>query len=271
MLEKYGVEIFCPEEYTKQETDVTYPNVEKVSYYSATCEKNRNVNIMLPIGYTTDKKYPVMYVLHGIFGDENSMLGTTTVINNAIRKGIAEEMIVVYPYMYASKTQDVCTAIDDVNCAAYDNFVNELVNDLMPYMTANYSVAEGKENTAVVGFSMGGRESIAIGIQKPEKVGYVGAIAPAPGLVPSQDWAMKHPGQFEENELVFGEEKLILFMLCTGDSDKTVGLFPKSYHEIFEKNQVEHIYWEIPGSDHGDPAISSGIYNFVKNVFKPAK
>lgn len=268
MLEKYQIEIFCPEELAKRRGDVTYPEINKTSYYSTTCEKNRNVNIMLPANYSTDKKYPVMYVLHGIFGDENSMKDTSVAIRNTISGGLAQEMIVVYPYMYASKTQDVCTAIDEANSKAYDNFVNDLVNDLMPFMAENYSVAEGKENTAVVGFSMGGRESLAIGLQRPDLFGYVGAIAPAPGLVPGKDWAMQHPGQFEEKDVVFHEEKPYVLMVCCGDSDKTVGQFPKSYHELFDKNGVEHVWWEIPGSDHGDPAITSGIYNFVKNIFK---
>ena len=181
---------------------------------------------------------------------------------------LAEDMILVFPYMYASRTQDVCTAIDTENTAAYDNFVNDLVTDLMPFMAENYSVASGRENTAVLGFSMGGRESLAIGFAKPELFGYVGAIAPAPGLTPGRDWAMEHPGQYAEEELVFAEESPELLMICSGDKDSVVGTFPKSYHNILTTNGVNHIWWEISGSDHGDPAITSGIYNFCKSIFQ---
>ncbi len=262
------IEILCPSEYTKRNSDVTYSNVIKTTYYSTTCEKNRPVNIVLPAGYSEDKDYPVLYVLHGIFGSQNDMNNNSVTIQNMMTKGIAKDMIVVYPYMYASKTQDTCTAIDKENVAAYDNFVNDLVTDLMPFMKENYSIAEGRENTAIAGFSMGGRESLAIGLQRPDLFGYVGAIAPAPGLVPGRDWAMAHEGQFTEEELVFDNEKPILLMICCGDKDGTVGQFPKSYHNIFEKNKVEHVWWEIPGSDHGDPAISSGIYNFCRYIFQ---
>ncbi|MCM1568615.1 MAG: alpha/beta hydrolase-fold protein [Roseburia sp.] len=265
---KYEIEVFCPEEYKEKSDEVEYSKLIKTSYYSATCEKERNVNILLPAGYTEEKKYPVLYVLHGIFGTENDMTFNSTTIANMIAKGAAREMIVVYPYMYASKTQDVCTAIDKENVDAYNNFVHDLADDLMPYMKENYSIAEGRENTGIVGFSMGGRESLAIGLQRQDLFGYVGAIAPAPGLVPGKDWAMEHEGQFAEEELVFHEEKPLFLMICCGDSDKTVGEFPKSYHHIFEKNQVEHVWWEIPGSDHGNPAITSGIYNFCRNIFR---
>lgn len=269
----YDISIICPKELTVKSKDASYGELVRTSYYSNTCEKERKVNILLPAGYSEEKRYPVMYVLHGIFGDENSMVGNGTsgipiTLGNMMNEGIAKEMIVVFPYMYASKTKDQCTAIDIENILAYDNFVNDLVDDLMPFMEANYSVAVGKENTAITGFSMGGREALAIGLQKPDLFGYVGSISAAPGLVPGKDWAMEHPGQFSEDELVFTKEAPFLVMVCCGDKDRTVGTFPKSYHEIFDKNGVEHIWWEIPGSDHGDPAITSGIYNFAKEIFK---
>lgn len=263
----HGIETFCPEEYAKKQDGAEYGELIKHRYYSATCEKERNVNILLPAGYTEEKKYPVLYVLHGIFETEDSMTFTGTAIGNMIAKNAAREMIVVYPYLYASKTSDVCTAINKKNVDAYNNFINDLTNDLMPYMKEHYSIAEGRENTAVLGFSMGGREALAIGLKRPDLFGYVGAIAPAPGLVPAKDWAMEHEGQFREEDLVFSGESPFLLMLCCGDSDKVVGQFPASYHKIFLKNRVEHIWWEIPGSDHGDPAITSGIYNFCRNIF----
>lgn len=271
-MDGFTPEITCPADYSTKKDGVDYGEIVKTNYYSTTCEKQRNVNIVLPAGYSKKKKYPVIYVLHGIFGDENSMLGDGNsgmriIMGNLVAQGDAKEAILVFPYMFASKTQDVCTAIDAENSAAYDNFVNDLVNDLMPFMEDNYSVATGRKNTAIVGFSMGGRESLAIGLAKPELFGYVGAIAPAPGLVPGRDWAMEHPGQFAEEDVKFDDIMPYLFMVCSGDDDHTVGTFPKSYHELFEKNGVTHVWYEIPGSDHGDPAIASGLYNFGKYVF----
>ncbi|MBQ8623065.1 MAG: esterase family protein [Oscillospiraceae bacterium] len=274
LMKDFTPEITCPSVYQVQKLDVTYGEMIKTKYYSTTCEKDRNVIVLLPADYDEKKEYPVMYVLHGIFGDETSMIGDGNsgmriLLGNLMHEGLAEDMIVVFPYMYASKTQDVCTAIDIANVEAYDNFVNDLVTDLMPFMKENYSVAEGKENTAIIGFSMGGRESLAIGLQQPDLFGYVGAIAPAPGLTPGKDWAMEHPGQFEEDELLYEEGHTPYFlMVCSGDKDGTVGTFPKSYHEIFTRNEVEHVWYEIPGSDHGEPAISSGIYNFCITIFK---
>ena len=263
---------FSDELLNVQREGIAYGELHHVKYYSTTCEKDRWINVMLPANYSDKKEYPVLYILHGIFGDEYSMCGdgksgVPALIDNLIATGEASEMIVVYPYMYASKVKEQCDAINIENVLAYDNFVNELVDDIMPFMRKNYSIKEGKENTAITGFSMGGRESLAIGLMRPDIFGYVGAIAPAPGLVPGNDMHMDHPGQFEEKDVVYSEEKPFIIMLCAGDCDSVVGKFPLSYHELFMKNNVEHIFWEVPDSDHGDPAISSGIYNFVKAIF----
>ncbi len=242
-----------------------------ITYYSETVKKDRPAKVQLPVGYDEDKEYPVLYVLHGIFGDQTTMINswqTNDIVDHMIAEGLAEEMIVVYPYMYASETEDTCPGITVESAANYDNFLNDLVNDLMPYMAENFSIAEGKDNTAVFGFSMGGREALAIGFTYPDMFGYIAAACPAPGLVPGQDWAMQHPGQFQNDELKFTDEMPYLVLIGAGDSDGTVGTFPESYHNLMEENGVKHLWYIIPGSDHGDPAIASVTYNFLKYVFK---
>lgn len=270
-----GIEIFAPKKVLSYDSSADYGKLEHMTYFSKIAEKNKSINVLLPPGYTTDKKYPVLYVLHGIFGDEYSMVGNPTsgncvTIVNLMNQGLAEEMVVVFPFMYTSKTQPQCTAIDETNVACYDNFIDEMTTSIMPFISENFSVLEGRENTAITGFSMGGRESLACAFYRPDLFKFVGAIAPAPGLVEGKDFAMFHKGQFESDTVKFDESKPYpeLLMLCCGDSDSVVGVFPLTYHNLFLKNGVKHIWWSVPGSDHGDPAISSGLYNFVQRIFK---
>ncbi len=270
-MEKVKVEEFCPTDLQNAKSGVN-GKLERKSYYSTTCKRDKNVIVLLPKGYTESKEYPVMYFLHGIWGDETTMVNheggrNINIIGNMIAEGLTKEMIVVFPSMYSSATQPACTAIDEANSKAYDNFLNDLTVDLMPWMEENYSIKTGRENTAVIGFSMGGREALAIGLTYPDKFAYVGAIAPAPGLIPGRDWAMEHYGQFKESELKYDGYAPFLTMICCGTRDGTVGSFPKGYHEVFDRNDTDHIWYEINGSDHGDPAIASGLYNFLKYVF----
>ena len=267
------VEVKASPAYTYKKADVAYGEIVTTKYYSTTCGREKNVIIALPAGYTEEKTYPVTYVLHGVGGSEKDMIGNgnsgaRVIAANLAAEGEGKEMILVFPNMFSSATKASFTAIDHENMAAYDNFVNDMANDLMPFMEANYSVATGRENTAVIGFSMGGRESLCLGFSRPDLFGYVGAIAPAPGLTPGKDMFLDHIGTFKEEELVFAKESPYLLMICSGDKDSVVGKFPLSYHNILSANGVNHIWWEIPGSNHGDPAISSGLYNFLKSVFK---
>lgn len=261
-----GISIYPPKSYMKNYWDLIPGRLVHTNYYSTVCEKNRNIALLLPPNYSPEKQYPVLYVLHGYWGNEMSMVGTQVLISNMINMGDAKEMIVVYPFIYSSKTKDQCTSFGDPeDWAAYDNCVNEIVEDVMPWLKSKYPVMEGRENTAICGFSMGGREALAIGVARPDLFGYIAAMAPAPGVIPNT----MHPGQFKESELVFAPEVTPkVLMICVGDVDGVVSFYPSTYHATFKKNGVDHFWWMVPGSDHGDPAISSGLFNFCERIFK---
>lgn len=264
----------CPESYKEMREDVYYGGVLHPSYYSNTCKMERYLSILLPAGYDENKKYPVVYFQHGIFGDENCMVNDPAncfkeISANLAADGKAPEMIIVFGNMYATDDPAQKPGFDEKAVAPYDNYINELVNDIMPFVEKNYAVKEGRENTAICGFSMGGRESLYIGLQRPDLFGYIGAISPAPGLVPAHDWAMEHKGMLEESEVHFAEGAPLpkLFMLCCGTNDGTVGQFPKSYHNLLVKNNVDHVWFEVMGADHNADAIRSGLYYFLSNIF----
>ena len=248
---------------SKQEkAGVQYGTVKSGTYYSTTCNRNKPYNILLPANYSENKKYPVLYVLHGYWENQDRMIikgndtmYTRQIIGNAIAEGDAEDMIVVFPYIYSSATQDSCSGMDDANNAAYDNFINDLTKDLMPHIEKTYSVKTGKENTAITGFSMGGRESLLIGMQRADLFGYVGAICPAPGVTGSFKWNSE-------------KEAPSLLFITGGSNDTVVYSNPETYHNNFANNNVPHIWHYVNGGYHGDNSIHAHIYNFVRAVFK---
>lgn len=268
------IEELCPEEVSKKREGMSYTKATHETYHSNTTGLDRGVNILLPPGYSEEKKYPVLYVLHGIFGDEYTLINDPNcsipeISCNLFADGLTREMIIVLPNMFATTDPELKPSFSEEGVAPYDNFINDLVNDLIPYINEKYSTLTERENTAIVGFSMGGRESLYIGIRRPDLFGYIGAIAPAPGLTPSKDWAMTHPGQIEESELRFNEDINLPYtlMVCCGTIDGTVGKFPETYHKIMENNSVEHTWYEVPGADHDGTAIKSGLNNFMRAIF----
>ena len=250
-----------PDSSHQERASVKYGTIKSGTYYSTTCKREKPYNILLPANYDSSKKYPVLYVMHGYWENQdrmitkgNSTMYTRQIIGNAIAEGEAEDMIVVFPYIYSSATQKDCSAMDDANNAAYDNFINDLTKDLMPHIEKTYSVKTGRENTAITGFSMGGRESLLIGMKRPDLFSYVGAICPAPGATGSFNWKS-------------GEEPHLLF-ITAGSNDEVVYSTPNGYHDSFTKNGVPHVWHYVNGGYHGDNSIHAHLYNFVRAVFK---
>ncbi|MBR5362426.1 MAG: carbohydrate binding domain-containing protein [Oscillospiraceae bacterium] len=242
---------------------VTYPQIVKEQYFSKKANKNKPYNIMLPANYDSSKKYPVLYLLHGYYENEDRMIlegnsppiPTPQIITNAIAEGAAKEMIVVVPFVFTSATMNGPSGMDNQSNAAYDAFVDDIVDSLMPHIEGKYSVATGRANTAVTGFSMGGRESLLIGMKHADKFGYIGAICPAPGV--GGDWTFG------------GEDKApSLILLTAGDNDQTVGSTPSGYHNSMTQKNTPHIWHYVSGGYHGDNCIRAHVYNFVRMIFK---
>ena len=258
----------CPSKYTNNQSDSFYGKVEKITYYSNVANRDKQANVRFPLNYDENETYPVLYLLHGVMGSENDMVSYGKTIQNLVADGQTPNCFIVCPNMFSHPTMSSPNGINVPSMEGYDKFIDDLVDSLMPYMKQHYPIKEGKENTAVCGFSMGGRESLTVGLFRPDLFGYIGAFSPAPGMVPGVDRYMEHPGTFTVEEVNYDDrEPPYLITICCGTRDSVVGTFPKQYHELFDDNGIEHVWWEIEGSDHGDPATSSGIYNFCRYVF----
>ena len=249
--------------------------VEKKTYNCKFTGGQKKCNVVLPPNYDPNKQYPVMYVLHGIGGDEGSMvsgMGVQELLAGLISNGKAEEMIIVLPSQYTSKNggQGGGFGINQETCAAYDNFLYDISDSLIPFIEENYPVKTGRENRAITGFSMGGREAIYIGLMRPDLFAYVGGACPAPGITPGKDMFMEHPGCMQESEMKFrdvGPEPNV-FMITGGTNDSVVGTFPKSYSDILTRNGVDHVYQSIPGGGHGADSVKPHLYTFMRYAFK---
>lgn len=251
--------------------------IKEITYYSTTAAKNKKANVLLPAGYNANEKYPVLYVNHGIFGDHNSMLDSSMKIKemagNLAASGEAENMIIVFTSMYTSKTTDACQSITLEETKRYDAFLDDLTKDLIPYIEKNYSVKTGRENTGIAGFSMGGRESLYIGVSRPDLFGYIGAACPAPGVTPGKDSFMDHPGCMSESDFKIKDSSYepYILMIAGGTNDTVVGTFPQSYHNILTKNGQDHIWQEIQGGGHDASCVVPLMYNFLRSAFRAGK
>ncbi len=256
-----------PEGYDVRREDVTYGKMLYRTYLSKTTGNIRKMYVILPVDYNEESTYPVLYLLHGIGGDHSEWVSgkPDVIIGNLYAAGETTDMIVVIPNVRARKN-DAPNSADmySAECiAAFDNFINDLTNDLMPYMKANFPIAEGPENTAVAGLSMGGREALYITLSRQDLFGYAGAFCPAPGVLPYPVEA----GLFQPEDFKADEGNNPYILINAGETDGLVGEWPYTYAETLTANGTENTFYVTPGG-HDFTVWKHGLYNFVKRIFK---
>lgn len=169
--------------YTK-ERNVPKGKMKKVHYYSKVIGEKREVYVYTPPQYSKDKKYPVLYLLHGIGCDGSQWISMKAdiVLDNMIADGESVPCVVVCPSITPKKNKRTTQAISPENVEAYEKFDQELIGDLMPFINSNYSVSDKRKDTAVAGLSMGGMESLLVGFSHLNRFNYIGSFSAAPSL-----------------------------------------------------------------------------------------
>ena len=273
-----------PSDFADKKAGVQYGEFKSISYYSNITNSYRSANVVLPPGYSTAKKYPVVYMLHGI-GCTKEMFGTDVngssiakIFANLRAEGKCEDMIIVFPGIRVSDEPENNMHSKE-NYKHYDDFREDLINNLMPYMEKNFSIKTGRENTGVCGWSMGGREALYIGLSRPDMFGYIGGYCPAYGLLPytnsdvgqSEDGLLTIPGT-DGNVIKLSEQYInnTFIQIGHGLYDNVVHDEPVRYHNALIAGGVPHIYSEYP-SGHSDGVYNPGFYNFALNAFKLVK
>ena len=258
-----------PKDILEKRRGVTYPELEKYYYYSHTAGRRTGVNVLLPADYNSGKSYPVLYILHGSGDDEDWLaddrLCISVMLNNLIADGDAEEMIVVTPYIYCSREMPVCTGLDPENWRNFDNFINDMMEDLRPFINSTFSAADDRAHTAITGTSAGGRESLYIGFSHPELFGFIGAVCPASGVVRDVG---NPPFTLQPEQFCFREERPYLLLISAAEHDDAVLDYPFQYHDMLTANGTPHLFHVMTKSGHDYKSVISHLYNFLRMIFR---
>ncbi len=242
--------------------DIPHGKVDSFTYNSKTVGAKRKSLIYLPPGYSKNKKYPVLYLLHGIGGDEYEWLNgghPEIILDNLYAQGKVEPMIVVMPNGRAMKDDRATGNIfDSAKVAAFATFEKDLLNDLIPYIEKHYPVYTDQPHRAIAGLSMGGGQSLNFGLGNLDKFGWIGAFSAAPNT--------KKPEELLPDPAA-AKSKLKLLWISCGASDGLI-TFSQRTHDYLVKNNVPHIYYIEPGV-HEFKVWKNGLYMFSQLIFKP--
>ncbi len=168
--------------------DIPHGTLSKVWYHSPTLGMKRRMYVYTPPTYLENSnKYPVLYLLHGAGGDENSWtaLGrAVSILDNLIATGKAKEMIVVMPNGNPWQAASPNEAPENSKAEKADviqmgtmRFEKSLVSDVIPFIESHYRTYNDKNNRAIVGFSMGGLQTQHITNSNPTLFSFIGVLS----------------------------------------------------------------------------------------------
>lgn len=236
--------------------------IDTVSYSSKTVGSFRKALVYTPPGFMKNKKYPVLYLLHGIGGDEKEWFKQGTphiILDNLFAENKIEPMIVVLPNGRAMKDD---RAVGNIMAAdkveAFATFEKDLLNDLIPYIEGKYPVIRNREHRAIAGLSMGGGQSLNFGLGNLDKFAWVGGFSSAPNT--------KLPEQLVPSPKDAAAKLKLLWISC-GDNDNLIS-FSKRTHDYLAKEKVPHIFYIEPGN-HDFKVWKNDLYLFSQLLFKP--
>ena len=242
--------------------DIEHGHVDSIGYQSQTTGTVRKALIYTPPGYDKNQSYPVLYLLHGIGGDEKEWLKggkPQIILDNLYAQGKVTPMIIILPNgraMPDDRATGNIMAPDKV--AAFAAFEKDLLNDLIPFVEQHYKVYSDREHRAIAGLSMGGGQSLNFGLAHLDKFAWIGAFSAAPNT--------KMPQELLPDPAVAKKQLKLLWISC-GASDGLIS-FSKRTHEYLMDQGVPHIYYIEPGV-HDFKVWKNGLYMFSQLIFKP--
>jgi enterochelin esterase-like enzyme len=251
----------APAGFKTARSDIPHGKLDPFEYDSRVTGTRRKAIVYLPPGYSADKKYPVLYLLHGIGGDPKEWLNVgspNVTLDNLIADGKAVPMIVVLPNGRAladdSPGQNVFTPEKVAGFAAFER---DLLEFLIPAVQAKYSTLNDREHRALAGLSMGGGQTLNFGFAHLDTFAWLGAFSSAPNTKP--------PEQLVPDPAAAKAQLKLLYLSC-GNKDGLIN-FSQGVHRYLKEHDVPHL-WNVDDHGHDGATWGSNFYYFAQRIFR---
>ena len=263
-----GIEI--PEgpegDYYRPQQGIDHGQVRSIYYFSNEQQTWRHAMVYTPAGYdlkaNIKKRYPVLYLQHGMGEDETgwSKQGHMQhIMDNAIASGEAVPMIVVM------ESGDIKAPFGPGQSRdQYGNsFYPVLLNDLIPYIDANFRTKTDCDNRAMAGLSWGGHQTFDVVLTNLDKFSYIGTFS---GAIFGLDLNTAYNGVFTNPEAF--NKQIHYFLMCSGTEgmDKMFGT--KKMVDNLNEMGINAHYYESTGTAHEWLTWRRGLNQFVPHLFK---
>jgi enterochelin esterase-like enzyme len=264
--------------------EVPHGELTVVQYDSKSLGTHRQVRVYTPPGYSADKKYPVLYLLHGIGGNDRewtegpNCCHANKVIDNLIAEGKVQPMILVFPNGNASITAAASADYAGEGAGArrgggapgggagFDGwgtaFENDLLKDIIPLIESKYSVYADRDHRALAGLSMGGGQTLNIGLSHTDVFANVGGFSSAPN---TREFGGMSPGSKLLEDPAAAKTLKVLW-ISSGNKDGLIRV-SQGVHKMLKDNGVPHI-WHVDGNAHDTKHWDNALYLYSQLIFK---
>jgi enterochelin esterase family protein len=228
--------------------EVPHGAVAEVTYWSSTLNRFRRLHVYTPPGYESGEgKFPIFYLLHGAFDSDDSWSSVGRagfILDNLIAAKKAKPMVVVMPHGHTGPFRP--------GTPLSGEFEPEFLSDIMPQMEKRYRVFTDRQHRALAGLSMGGAQTLNIGVPNLEKFAYLGVyssgifgIVPRPGAPPptGPSFEEQHKAVLDDAKL---KEGLKLFWFATGKEDFLIET-SRATVAMFKQHQLSVTFKETAG------------------------
>ena len=238
-----------------EEQNVPHGAIHIHSYTSKALGVTRRLHVYTPPGYDAKgrTRYPVLYLLHGS-GDDDSMwnsIGRANVImDNLIAAKKAQPFVVVMPLGHVPPGAD-----------RRKGFENDLLQDVIPLIESNYNVRTDAQHRAIAGLSMGGFQSMTVGLNHLDKFAYVGVFSA--GLRDN----LAGPGDFPDltSNPKQANDKLKLLYIWIGKNDFLIRN-AQQFDAFLTEKGITHLYHETEGT-HEWPVWRHALADLAPRLF----
>ena len=249
-----------PESFDKAREGIAHGKLEMVEYDSKSVGNKRKALVYTPPGYSADKKYPVLYLLHGIGGDEEEWRRggqPNLILDNLIADKKAVPMIIVMPNGRAQPNDRAGTNAM-ATAPAFGNFDKDLLGSLIPFIESKYSVKSDRDNRALAGLSMGGGQSLNFGLGNLDTFAWVGGFSSAPNTRPAAE-LVPDPAK--------ATKQLKLLYVSCGNKDGLIRI-SQGVHAYLKEKNVPHV-WHVDEHAHDFQHWKKALFHFSQLAFKP--
>jgi enterochelin esterase-like enzyme len=248
----------APTSFDSQRDGIQRGKIETVEYDSKVSGGKRKMVIYTPPGYSTAEKYPVLYLLHGIGGDETEWQKNGAphiILDNLIADKKLIPMIVAMPN--GRSTGEPPSKGKGANVMqVFAAFEQNLLKDVIPFVESQYSVKADREHRALAGLSMGGGQSLNFGLNNVDTFAWVGGFSSAPNTKPPAS-LIKEPAD---------ARKLRLLWVSCGDKDGLMKI-SQGVHKMLEEKEVPHV-WHVDAGAHTFLVWKNDLYLFSQLLFR---